>query len=456
MAHLCDLIENEIDMMHDAVSLVLPLDEFTAAFDIGSDLPRQTQKRSKLTAPRWSVPRTQLNQLEEIFRTVKAPSATLRQFLSEKMGVTPRQIQVWFRNRRQRVRLAKLRGDVDPSELDAPVSLSLPESAEDDNQTDKSAEASVMAAMMGTPAAHKFESVPLSRAPSPTHSTHSDANSDAPTEIAALPMPILTHKGLNHKRMASPDSITEQEPAAKALRPGQALLEFSESGEMNARSAHDTFGICLMKAFENIHHPQSQLAPKANLFTPSDPIFSGVGNREQSPTTAPAEPLVAAGAGYYMPPTMSDPAPASQMELLRMQQVVRMQQGLLEMQSRVFSSMMSNVPMSNSVSVNPTSMMNARVPSPMMPLPVEQLPQTYGSMPHPMERNFPAYTNNTCNKASLYGNLQPTAYQNAYSLPMPTSSHPGTAPTSPYTSSFPVPVDSDDSLLLDDLLAGWE
>lgn len=360
---------------------------------------------------------------------------------------------MWFRNRRQRVRLAKLRGDVDPSELDAPVSLSLPESVEDDNHTDKSAEASVMAAMMGAPA-NKFESLPLSRsrAPSPTHSTHSDANSDAPTEIAALPVPSLNHKGLNHKRMASPDSITEQEPASKALRAGQVPLEFSESGQMNARSAHDTFGICLMKAFENIHQPQSQLAPKANLFTPSDPIFAGVGNREQSPTTAPAEPL---GAGYYMPPTMNEPAPASQMELLRMQQVVRMQQGLLEMQSRVFSSMMNNVPMNNGVSVNPTSMMNARVPSPMMPLPMEPQPQTYGTMPQSMERNFAAYNNNS-NKASLYGNLQPTAYQNAYSLPVPTSSHPGTAPTSPYTAPFTVPVESDDSLLLDDLLQGWE
>jgi len=72
------------------------------------DSQRKPCKRAKLTVPRWSISRTHLRQLEEIFKTVKAPSLALRQSLAEQMGVNPRQVQVWFRNRRQRVRLVRI------------------------------------------------------------------------------------------------------------------------------------------------------------------------------------------------------------------------------------------------------------------------------------------------------------------------------------------------------------
>ena len=407
---------------------------------------------------------------------------------------------MWFRNRRQRVRLSKLRGDVDPSELDAPRSLSLPESAltedDDDKETNKSAEALVMAAMMAAPAATKFDpsSLLMARASSPT-------NSDSPTEIAPTSppsedFPLMPDINLNLKRTMSPDSITEVQPSAKVMRPS----ELPASAQMDARAAHDTFGICLVKAFENIHQPQAQVAPKANLFAPSDPIFDGVANREQSPGTAPCEPPVAAGAGYYMPPTMSEPAPTTQMELLRMQQVVRMQQGLLEMQSRVFSSMMNTGPMNAPMNapmmgqmngsvnglVNGNPMMNAGVRAPIVAYPVESQAQQYPTMQHPSDfpvyatpRAPPAYNNTNAlvdlptttryaPTAQRYGVVgrptapgaatmrKLTASKTARTLPVPNSSTPGTAPTSPTSSTFTAPVDSADNLFLDDLLQAWE
>jgi len=91
----------------DLASL-FPIDDGSEYFDEES-AQRKPGKRAKLTVPRWSISRTHLRQLEEIFKTVKAPSLALRQSLAEQMAVNPRQVQVWFRNRRQRVRLAKLK-----------------------------------------------------------------------------------------------------------------------------------------------------------------------------------------------------------------------------------------------------------------------------------------------------------------------------------------------------------
>ena len=67
-------------------------------------------KRAKLAAPRWTITKAQLRQLEAVFEQVKAPSLAVRQKLATQMGVSPRQIQVWFRNRRQRVRLQGMGG----------------------------------------------------------------------------------------------------------------------------------------------------------------------------------------------------------------------------------------------------------------------------------------------------------------------------------------------------------
>ena len=73
----------------DLASL-FPIDYGNEDFD---EEPAQQRpgKRAKLTVPRWSISRTHLRQLEEIFKTVKAPSLALRQSLAEQMGVNPRQ-----------------------------------------------------------------------------------------------------------------------------------------------------------------------------------------------------------------------------------------------------------------------------------------------------------------------------------------------------------------------------
>ena len=117
-------------------------------------------KRAKLTAPRWSISHAQLQKLEEIFKMVQVPSVALSESLAEQMGVNPRQVRsgsrtplreqlsfcpscppptnafmalvllspltwyfpplrwtlvqiaVWFRNRRQRVRLVGTGADI--------------------------------------------------------------------------------------------------------------------------------------------------------------------------------------------------------------------------------------------------------------------------------------------------------------------------------------------------------
>uniref|UniRef100_A0A7S2NCP4 Homeobox domain-containing protein n=1 Tax=Haptolina brevifila TaxID=156173 RepID=A0A7S2NCP4_9EUKA len=93
--HPCDMIEAHIASMQGLVGQFMPDDS------------RQRQ-RAKLTTPRWSITESQLAQLNEIFKTVKTPTLGMRQALAEQLRVSPRQIQVWFRNRRQRVRLSEI------------------------------------------------------------------------------------------------------------------------------------------------------------------------------------------------------------------------------------------------------------------------------------------------------------------------------------------------------------
>ena len=102
-----DAIESEISGIHESidnaggpVALYLMRSEHAPSF----------QKRAKLTTPRWSISRGHLAHLEAVFEEVRTPSMAQRQQLAQQLGVTTRQVQVWFRNRRQRVRLASLAG----------------------------------------------------------------------------------------------------------------------------------------------------------------------------------------------------------------------------------------------------------------------------------------------------------------------------------------------------------
>ncbi|KAL1503161.1 hypothetical protein AB1Y20_011220 [Prymnesium parvum] len=59
---------------------------------------------SKQKSPRWIITRPALFVLEQVFTIDKFPSHVMRQRLAQELGVTPRQVQVWFQNRRQRER----------------------------------------------------------------------------------------------------------------------------------------------------------------------------------------------------------------------------------------------------------------------------------------------------------------------------------------------------------------
>ena len=102
-----DDIEFEISGIHDSIDKA---GGEVALYLMRSEHAPTFQKRAKLTAPRWSISRSHLAHLEEVFKEVRTPSMAQRQQLAQQLGVTTRQIQVWFRNRRQRVRLAGING----------------------------------------------------------------------------------------------------------------------------------------------------------------------------------------------------------------------------------------------------------------------------------------------------------------------------------------------------------
>mmetsp|Transcript_54133 Transcript_54133/g.89845 ORF Transcript_54133/g.89845 Transcript_54133/m.89845 type:complete len:407 (+) Transcript_54133:95-1315(+) len=55
-------------------------------------------------AQRWSISRDVKQVLEEVYRLEKFPSTEMRRRLATNFGVSPRQVQFWFQNRRQRDR----------------------------------------------------------------------------------------------------------------------------------------------------------------------------------------------------------------------------------------------------------------------------------------------------------------------------------------------------------------
>ena len=55
-------------------------------------------------ATRWNVGPEDVMLLEKVFEVEKCPGRTVRAELAARLRVSPRQIQVWFQNKRQRTR----------------------------------------------------------------------------------------------------------------------------------------------------------------------------------------------------------------------------------------------------------------------------------------------------------------------------------------------------------------
>jgi hypothetical protein len=54
--------------------------------------------------PRWNITPEALYVLEDVFRMQPFPPIMMREKLAKSLDVTPRQVQIWFQNRRQRAR----------------------------------------------------------------------------------------------------------------------------------------------------------------------------------------------------------------------------------------------------------------------------------------------------------------------------------------------------------------
>ena len=67
------------------------------------------KRRAPMAMPRWSVSHEQKQLLEEFFAAVPMPSRAARTALAEQLGLElhSQQVKVWFRNQRQRTRLAQ-------------------------------------------------------------------------------------------------------------------------------------------------------------------------------------------------------------------------------------------------------------------------------------------------------------------------------------------------------------
>ena len=66
--------------------------------DAGGGGPRKRKGKST----RWNIPTNALSTLEQVFGKDKFPSVETRKKIAADLKVTPRQVQVWFQNKRQR------------------------------------------------------------------------------------------------------------------------------------------------------------------------------------------------------------------------------------------------------------------------------------------------------------------------------------------------------------------
>jgi len=188
--HSCDDIEAEIASLHGLVEQIFPE-------KMQTNHEKRQRQRAELTTPRWAIKQSEVTQLNEIFKTIQKPSLAMRQALAEQMGVTPRQISVWFRNHRQRVRLCKMNGRDDGE------AKSLEPIAEADSCEDE----------MDLQGVSNME-----RVASPTNSESSDGT----VKFESVASPLLSSEFSDGK--ANPDAFRHSAPVESAC--GTATLDF--------------------------------------------------------------------------------------------------------------------------------------------------------------------------------------------------------------------------------------
>lgn len=75
--------------------------------------------------PRKRTSKEQLEVLEKTFETNVKPDATLRKALATKLGMTPRSVQVWFQNKRAKVKNEKNAQKTEPPKEEIQITSSL-------------------------------------------------------------------------------------------------------------------------------------------------------------------------------------------------------------------------------------------------------------------------------------------------------------------------------------------
>ena len=77
-------------------------DDDEAMLDDAPDTSAAGPRKRKGKSTRWNIPSNALSMLEQVFSKDKFPSVETRKKIAADLKVTPRQVQVWFQNKRQR------------------------------------------------------------------------------------------------------------------------------------------------------------------------------------------------------------------------------------------------------------------------------------------------------------------------------------------------------------------
>ena len=80
---------------------------------ISSLLNSETSGKTSMKPLRKRIGNNQIIELQTLFnKGIRFPEKDLREKLSEKLGLTPRTIQVWFQNRRQNIKCHEIQNDL--------------------------------------------------------------------------------------------------------------------------------------------------------------------------------------------------------------------------------------------------------------------------------------------------------------------------------------------------------